>query len=206
MKKTAILLLLALLITAFTGCGYYSDAEANEIINDLLIRVADLNGYIYGNSFKTEKDPGDDVDSDYQKYYKVATDSKYITLASLVSEVDSLIVSTSREGIYEYAFQGVTDETSASYPPRFAENEDGTLEINVADHMYSLRTKALLGSAKVLRSNPTHIKAKITVYRFTADGTPIEAEKEMELRVEDGEWRLVNQTMIIGVLEEAPAK
>lgn len=204
MKRILAILLSAILLLSlvfsFTACGPYSDAQANAILNELLTREADLNRYVYGDAFKTREDPGDDVDSPYQKYYKVAEDSKYLTLSSLMSEVDALIVSTSREEIYDYAFEGYEDE-NMSYPPRFAESADGVLEINVADHMYSPRTVALLGSAKVKRANETHIKANITVYRFDSEGNPIKATKTVDIRIENGEWKLVSQTMIVGVTE-----
>ncbi len=200
MKKVLCIMLIAVLLISLTACGYYSNDEANEILDELLTREAELNRYIYGDAFKTEEDPGDDVNASYQKYYKVASDSKYLTIASLMAEVDALIVSTSLEAIYEYAFEGLGDE-DLSYPPRFAEDSEGHLEINVADHMYSPRSVALLGSARVKRSNATHIQAEITLYRFDSEGNPIEVQKDVEIRVENGVWKLVNQTMIIGVTE-----
>ena len=113
-----------------------------------------------------------------------------------------MIVSTSRDGIYGYAFDGTSDEI-ASYPPRFRENETTkNLDINVADKSnYQLRTVALLNSAEVTRSNKTHIKAEITVYRYSADGSVTQGKKDVEIRMEDGVWKLVNQTLIGGTTD-----
>ena len=186
------------------GCSVYTDTEANEIINDLLIREAELNRYIYGDAFKTKEDPGEDVNASTQRYYEVAEDSKYLTITSLKAAVDDLIVSTSREGIYGYAFDGTSDP-SGSKPPRFRENEKTkNIDINVADHDFKLITYALLNSAKVDRSNKTHIRADITIYRFLSDGTIEKDKKEVEIRMEDGVWKLINQTYVGGVLETPP--
>lgn len=205
MKKISLLFLTALLLFSFTACSAYSDEEAGAIIDELLTREADLNGYIYGNSFKTAEDPGEDVDSTYQKYYTVHPESKYLTLASLQKEVDSLFASAAREEIEDYAFNGISDGDSYSSPPRFAEDKDGNLQINVADHMYEqMRTVALLGSTRVKRATATHIKAEITVIRYDKNGTPYEAKKDVELRQEEGEWRLLSQTMVIGVTDTRP--
>ena len=131
-------------------------------------------------------------------------DSKYLTITSLKAAVDSLIVSTSREGIYGYAFDGTTDEYG-SRPPRFQENKiSKNIDINVADNDYKLTTVALLGSAKVKRSNETHIRAEITVYRCKSDGSFEKGKKEVEIRIEDGVWKLIDQTMIGGTCETAP--
>ncbi len=186
---------------SLASCGPYSDEEAGEIIDELLKKEAKLNGYIYGGSFKTEKDPGDDVNSTYQKYYTVAEDSEYYTLSALKSAVDEIIAETSREEIYKYAFEGdLYDDTSI--PPRFAEDEEGNLQINVADNAYNqMRTVAKLGTVKVKRSTKSHIKAEITVIRTTSSGEKREATKEVEIILEDGSWKLISQTMIIGVEE-----
>ncbi len=205
MKKLIALILAGGMLFLFASCGVYSDDETAEILDELLTREADLNGYIYGDSFETQEDPGEDVNSPYQKYYTVHPDSKYVTLSALMNEVDALIASASREEIYAYAFDGVSDGESVSSPPRFAEDKDGRLQINVADNMYAqMRTVYLLGSARALRSTKTHIKAEITVYRFDREGNPVEATKTVEIRQEDGVWKLLTQSMVIGVIEEKP--
>ena len=201
MKKLFAILLAILCLVPLASCGAYSDEEANEILDAILIREAELNGYIYFNSFKTKEDPGDDVDSDFQKYYLVHPDSKYVTLASLMGEVDALYTVEGRENVYEHAFTGLDDGETVSRPPRFFEDEEG-LKINVAGDKYSGRTLALLGSAKVKRSNATHIRAEITTYRFDSEGNPILHIKEVELLYEDGAWKLMGQTLIAGTTTE----
>lgn len=192
-------LLFGVCVTA-TSCGAYSDEEAAVFIDELLTKEAELNGYIYKDSFKTAEDPGEDVNSPYQQYYRVAPDSKYLTLGALRDAVDEILSETSRDEIYAYAFDGVhTEEYSA--PPRFSADKEGNLEINVSDPANSgMRTVALLGSARVKRSTQGHIRAVITVERTKADGTVVrDDEKVVEIRYENGAWRLVNQTMIVGV-------
>ena len=206
MKRILLCILAMLTLCSLVSCNTYTDAEANEIINDLLIREAELNSYIYGNAFQTKEDPGDDVNASTQRYYEVREDSKYLTIASLKKAVDDLIVSTSREGIYGYAFDGTNDEYG-SRPPRFKENSTSkNIDINVADNDYKLTTVALLGSAKVSRSNKTHIRADITVYRYKSDGSFTKAIKEVEIRLENGVWKLIDQTMIGATTETPPTK
>lgn len=206
MKRILLCILVMLTLCSLVSCNTYTDAEANEIIDDLLIREAELNSYIYGNAFQTKENPGDDVNADTQRYYEVREDSKFLTIASLKKAVDDLIVSTSRDGIYGYAFDGTTDEYG-SRPPRFKENSTSkNIDINVADNDYKLTTVALLGSAKVMRSNKSHIRAEITVYRYKSDGSFTKATKEVEIRLEDGVWKLIDQTMIGATTETPPTK
>lgn len=206
MKRILLCILALLMLSSLVSCNAYTDAEANEIIDDLLIREAELNSYVYGNAYKTKEDPGDDANATTQRYYEVTEDSKFLTITSLKTAVDDLIVSTSREGIYGYAFDGTNDEFG-SRPPRFKENAvSKNIDINVADNDYKLTTVALLGSAKVTRSNKTHIRAEITVYRYKSDGSFVEGTKEVEIRIEDGVWKLIDQTMIGGTCTAAPTK
>lgn len=204
MKRILLCILAVLIFCSLVSCNAYTDEEANEIIDALLIREAELNAYVYGDAYETKEDPGEDVNATTQRYYEVKEDSKYLTITSLKAAVDDLIVSTSREGIYGYAFDGTIDEYG-SRPPRFRENSvSKNIDINVADNDYKLTTVALLGSAKVSRSNETHIRADITVYRYKSDGSFEKGTKEVEIRKEDGVWKLIDQTMIGGVCETAP--
>lgn len=203
MKKALLVLLLtALLIPSLCSCSYYNDEQAALIIDEVLTKEAELNGYIYGNSFDTAEDPGDDVNSSYQVYYTVAPDSKYLTLSSLMEAVDGLLASGSRDEIYSYAFEGLsTDDFSA--PARFAEDEYGNLQINVAENSYAgMRTAAVLGSARVLRSNKTHIKAEFTAIRTSSSGQKTEVVLDVEVIYEDGAWKLSRQTFIASVVSE----
>lgn len=204
MKKLIVFFLMAAMLFTLSACGYYSDEEAIPIIDELLTREAELNGYIYGSSFQTEIDPGDDVNASFQRYYNVHPTSKYLTLTALKDAVDAVIASVSREEIYAYAFDGLSSEDSSS-PPRFSEDENGVLQINVADNLYAqMRSVYLLGSAKVKRSNQTHIRAEITVIRYDKEGNATTAKKNVELLLENGAWRLSNPSMIIGVTDSAP--
>ena len=204
MKRILLCILAVLIFCSLVSCNAYTDEETNEIIDALLIREAELNAYVYGDAYETKEDPGEDVNATTQRYYEVKEDSKYLTITSLKAAVDDLIVSTSREGIYGYAFDGTIDEYG-SRPPRFRENSvSKNIDINVADNDYKLTTVALLGSAKVSRSNETHIRADITVYRYKSDGSFEKGTKEVEIRKEDGVWKLIDQTMIGGVCETAP--
>lgn len=201
MKKLILFIIILAIGASLASCGAYSDEEAAAIIDGLLIKEADLNGYLYKDSFHTKEDPGEDVNAAYQKYYEVAPDSKYLTQTALKNAIDEIIATPSRQEIYDYAFNGVSGE-DFSVPPRFATAENGNLQINVADHTYDgMRTTAILGTAKVKRSNQTHIRAVITVERKKADGTVVLDEKEVEILREDGVWRLLDQTMIIAVRE-----
>ncbi len=201
MKKLLCMILSALLLLSLVACGPYSDEEAAEIFDELLTREADLNGYIYFDSFKTKEDPGDDINASFQKYYLVHPDSKYLTIASLMGEVDAIIAREWRTDLYNYAFNGLDDGESISFPSRFFEDEEG-LKIDVTNNEFSGRTIALLGSAKVKRSNKTHIRAEITVYRLDKEGNPTVHIKEVEVIFEDGAWKLKGQTLIAGVTDK----
>ena len=213
MKKLISLCLVCICLFSLASCGsVYSDAEANEILDALLTGEAELNGYIYFDSYKTKEEPSEeDIRSDYQHYYLVHPDSQYITLASLMGAVDKIFTKEGREPIYDYAFRGFNDSAvddgvaddgeSISRPSRFHEDEEG-LKINVSEEGFSGRTLYLLGSAKVLRSNETHIRAEIVTYRFDRNGNPILHKKEVEVLFEDGAWKLMGQTLIAGVTAE----
>ena len=208
-----LLTLTFLSLFSFTACGnIYTDAEVTEILDQLLIREADLNGWIYFDSFKTLEEPSEeDLNSNYQHYYVVHPDSKYVTLASLMGEVDAIFTSDGKQAIYDYAFLGfgdgavddgvAEDGETVSETSRFYEDEEG-LKINVSVAPYSGRTLYLLGSAKVKRSTETHIRAEITTYRFDKDGNPILHKKDVELLFENGSWKLMNSTLIAGTTTE----
>lgn len=201
MKKLLSLLLVFTFLFSLTACGPYSDEEVNPILDALLIKEAELNGYLYFDSFKTKEEPTeDDLNSPYQHYYLVHPESKYVTMNALKGAVDALYAESVREGIYEHAFDGFDDGEQVSRPPRFYEDKEG-LKINVSDDPYSGRTLALLGSAEVLRSNKTHILAEITTYQFR-NGKPMIDKKKIEILYEDGAWKLMGQTMIVGTTTE----
>ena len=203
MKRITAILLVCMMLVGLVSCGPYSDEDANAILNEMLTKVSVLNQHIYGDAFKTKEDPGDDVNATFQKYYEVAEDSKYLTLTTLKAEVDSLFGPDAREDVYAFAFDGTNSEDSST-PPRFAENaETKNLEINVADKSdFQLRTVALLSSAKVKRSNATHIRAEITVYR-TIGGVQREEQDIINLVQENGVWKFV-ETVFIGGVTEIP--
>ena len=201
MKKLISLILLLAVLLTLASCGSpYTDEEVSEIVDSLLKREADLNGYIYFDSFKTKEDPGDDIYASFQKYYLVHPDSKYVTLASLMGEVDAIFATMAREDIYNYAFLGYEDD-SLSFPSRFFEDEEG-LKIDVTNQEFKGRTVALLGSAKVKRANATRIRAEVVTYRFDSEGNPYEHIKTVELIKENGVWKLYAQTLIAGTTAE----
>ncbi|MBQ7365117.1 MAG: hypothetical protein IJW46_05925 [Clostridia bacterium] len=200
MKKILSLVILVAMLFSLVSCSTYSDEEAAEIIDALLIREAELNGYIYFDSFQTKEDPGDDIYASYQKYYVVHPDSRYVTLASLMGEVDAILATMAREDIYNYAFNGYEDD-SVSFPSRFFEDEEG-LKIDVTNNEFKGRTVALLGSAKVKRSNATRIRAEVVTYRFDSEGNPYEHIKTVEVINENGVWKLYAQTLIASTTDE----
>ena len=194
--------MLSLLCSLLCSCrGPVSDEMLIEIITPLLEREAELCSYIYGDAFSTSKDPGDDVNSSFAKYYEVAENSKYRTKEALVNEINAVYAEETAGVVSIFAFEGYTEKEDggASVTPRFAENKDGVLQIDVAKEPYTMRGVIHASSASVKRSTKSMIKASVKFSRFSSDGKETVITKTVLLRKTDGEWRLDSQTFAVAV-------
>jgi len=196
-RLSVLILLISFICSLFCSCkGPVSDSELIEIITPLLEREAELCSYIYGDAFKTSQDPGDDVSSSFAKYYEVREDSKYRSIDALKEEINAVYTKETAEIISIFAFNGYTDESDggASVTPRFAETKDGILQIDVAREPYDMRGIIHASTAVVKRSSARMIRASVKFSRFSSDGRETVVKKTLELKMEDGVWRLDSQT------------
>lgn len=202
-KIISFILLLTIILgtsTLFYSCkGPITDEMAKEIISPLLVKEAEINGYIYGDKFRTEDDPGDDVNSSFAKYYRVAEDSKYKSIADLKAALSEVYTEKTVSVVCVYAFDGYTDEEDggASIRPRFEEDEKGYLQIDVAKDPYDMRGVIHPDTVRVIRSTNSLMRVKIDYSRFSKDGRETVIEKTLELSLENGSWRLNTQTFAV---------
>ena len=200
MKKLISLTLIICFMLSLASCsGPISDSEAVEILIPLLEREAELNGYIYGSSFGTSQDPGDDVNANYAKYYEVSEIDKYRSVDALKKEISAVYTEETSDIIAIYAFNGYTDDVDggASVTPRFSETKEGVLQIDVAKEPYEMRGVIHPSTAKVKRSTKRMMKVVVEYSRFSEDGTEKIVKKELTLKLVDGSWRLNTQTFAI---------
>ncbi len=197
-KITSFILILAVLssvLVFFPSCSNaYGEEESISILTDLLYRDAELNKILWGEGLPIDGDPGEHIDDTTFYYMEVSVMSPYTGLDELKEAVKETYSEDLINIIWQNAF-GV-EGVESTIIPRYAENKNGFLQINVAEatvKKFDLIATAHLDTAKLVRAKKDRIKFDIQI---STDGSESHREKRVEICLENGVWKLDTQTWI----------
>lgn len=188
MKKIFIVqsLLLIILLFSAASCASFSeltDEDARAILSDLIPKSEELNEIYWGKGLPASED-SEGFDT-MQYYVEVSPDSKYQTIAQLVTATEAVFSEEFCKLIFELGFYG-SDDIS----PRYGESENGVLQVNVSDKGYTLQTKLFPENAVIVRGFGDEVIVKVPA---TFGGEPYE-DIELHLVKENGVWLLNSPT------------
>ena len=166
------------------GSADITHAEAAEILTRLLPYAEELNEAFLGRGLEPSE-PQDERLSSAAKYVKVSGNCKYQTVGELASAAETIFSEEYCTILFEAAFYG-----SDNFTARYSEAEDGTLQVNVNDQGYNLRTKLFPDGAVV--KNKYDGKTAVSV-PAEFDGTPCEPII-IYLVYENGSWLIDSPT------------
>ena len=197
-KAFSLIIILSLVATSliyFSSCApAYSDEEAINILAEVLAKDIELNKIIWGEGLSPEKDAGEHVNDSTFYYTEVSMLSKYTSLDELKEAVKDTYTEELQAIVWQYAFG--YEEIESDIIPRYSENKDGFLMVNVAKatlRKFDLTSVAYIGEAKVKRAKKDMIRIEVP---FSADGKTFR-ERTIELHLVDGVWKLDTQTWCI---------
>lgn len=200
-KLTAIILATVLALGAVAGGIYLykknanklTNEEAKQILDDLIPKAEKINGIIWGKGLPVENGTLPALDSVTTAQYRTVDSAcgygKVEDLRKAVSEVYSeRYIET---GINYTAFDGATDENGTEYSisPRYTDNNDGRLCIDITNSGFNLDTK--------ISTDKTEVKScdfdKVTVeVKATVSG--MEVPLDITLVKQENGWRLDTPT------------
>ena len=185
MRKITILIFAIVFLLVFSSCGAVSDAEAREILGELIPKAEYFNDVFCGKGLPAEEGAVfDESKTSVRQYYDVAADCPYQTMDELKSAAAEVYSREYMEIISETMLEG-TDE----FFPRYDE-VNGVLRVDIAYEGYNLRSKLYPEKAKVLRSGMNLLEVSVPC---DFDGQPGE-DYHITLVRESGNWLLDSPT------------
>ncbi|MDD4772094.1 MAG: hypothetical protein PHZ09_00620 [Eubacteriales bacterium] len=186
MKK--LLTLLLIMVSAFFmfSCTEgITDEEVRVILADLVPRSQQLNEIFWGSAIKTEdKDavPLKSVTS--AQYYDAASDSPYKNTGELKAAAEKVFSLDYLNSVYTVMFEGHGD-----IEPRFADNKQGMLMIDICYMPYEFKTEILTETAVVKERGAGLVRAEVDCI---TDGKP--DKMYITLRLQDDIWLIDSPT------------
>ena len=145
MLKSGLIIIAALLLltSCRVGRADITNAEAQEVLTRLLPYAEELNEAFLGRGLEPSVPRGERLSS-AAKYVTVSPNEKYQTVGDLAGAAETVFSKEYCTILFESAFVGSDD-----FIPRYSEDENGVLQVNVNDDGYNLRTKLFPGGAVV---------------------------------------------------------
>lgn len=186
MKRfAAVLIILAMvLMSCRIGSADITDADARQILSELIPKAAELNEIFLGKGLE----PSEYLDTGIavaQRYIEVSADCPYQTVGELASAAESVFSSEYCAILFESAFYGTDD-----FNPRYSESESGVLQINVNDEGHKLRTVLYPETASV--KNKFDGRTAVSI-QAEFDGKPYD-DVIVYLVNENGSWLIDSPT------------
>lgn len=187
MKKTALFMLTALLVLCFSSCTQQvSDEEARALLSELIPKAEYLNEAFWGSGLPAKGGAAyDSASALSSQYCEVAPDCPYQTLSQLYSAAAEIYSSEYMKIISESAFDGSDD-----IQPRYSENSDGVLTVDLSNAGFELSTVLYPEKATVKRCSFGVLEVAVPCdFRGEPDDDYI-----ITLVDEDGVWKLDSPT------------
>ena len=194
-KKIAVILLTFATLMSLASCASpYTDDEAREILAGVLDSDIVLAEILWGKGLETEQDPGDHTEDSTFYYMEVSPDSRFTSLDELKAAARETYSKKLYEIIESSAF-GREDRSENEIVPRYAETDEGFLQIDVTNEGLELHGVAYIGESKIVRASKKSIKMDIKV---SLDGGESFKDQRVVLVKQDGVWKLDTQLWCIG--------
>ena len=177
------------LLASFSCAEKMSDEEARTILAELVPLSQELNETFWGDFLPLANPDATPLESvSGGQYYPVADDAKYRTVADLKTAAEAVFTADYLAGVYSMAFEGTGSNENRIYP-RFSEDENGVLAINITHKIFDFKTEVKPETARVTERGSGYIRCTVdTLY----DGEP--REMRITLRNQNGTWLLDSPT------------
>ena len=176
--------MILLLTSCRLGFSDISDAEARQILSELIPKAEELNEIFLGRGLEPSKHKISGLSS-AAIYVEVSPEAEYQTVGELMIAAEAVFSYEYCKILFESAFYGSED-----FSPRYTDSEDGKLQINVNDKGYILRT--VLFPEKAVVKNEYDGKTAVSV-PAEFDGKPFE-DIIVYIIEENGKWLIDSPT------------
>jgi len=191
MRKTAVFILLiisCIFTSVFFSCASrMSDSEARVILADLIPLSQELNRVFWGDGIQLENEDAIALDTvTTAQYYPVSDDCPYRCVADMKAAAEKVFSLDYLESVYTMLFLGLDE---AGIEPRFADNDDGLLTVDICFETYSFNTEIYPETAVVKESGAGLINIEVGCMTGGELG-----KMNITLRQQNGEWRIDSPT------------
>lgn len=184
-KASMIILILISVIFLFSCASGISDEEVRTILTDLVPRSQQLNDIFWGSGIKPEdEDAVPLITVTTAQYYTVAEDSPYKSVGDIKAAAEKVFSKDYLNSVYTVMFEGSSD-----IDPRFADNEEGLLTIDICYNSYDFTTEIFPETAVVKETGADLIRAEVSC---KTNGEP--GKMNISLRRQDGVWLIDSPT------------
>lgn len=186
MRKLSLFALFLVISVLLSSCGgSMSDAEARQILSELIPKAEYFNDVFWGKGLPAEEGAVfDESKKAVRQYYDVAADCPYRTMDELKAAAAEVYSREYMDIITETMLEGTED-----FFPRYDE-VNGVLRVDIAYQGYNLRSKLYPDRATVARSAMNLLEVLIPC---DFDGEPAEDYRVTLVR-EAGKWLLDSPT------------
>lgn len=186
MRKILTVILILITVSFIFSCASgISDEEVRVILADLVPRSQQLNDIFWGNGIKPEdEDAVPLITVTTAQYYTVAEESPYKNVGDIKNAAEKVFSKDYLNSVYTVMFEGSSD-----IEPRFADNEEGLLTIDICYKSYDFKTEIFPETAVVKETGADLIRAEV---ECKTNGEP--GKMNISLRRQDGVWLIDSPT------------
>ncbi|MHB1153833.1 MAG: hypothetical protein ACYCWE_18940 [Eubacteriales bacterium] len=184
-KALAIILIVISVVFLYSCASDISDEEVRVILTDLVPRSQQLNDIFWGDGIKPEdEDAVPLITVTTAQYYTVAEKSPYKSIRDMKEAAEKVFSRDYLNSVYTVMFEGSSD-----IQPRFAENDEGLLTIDISYNSYDFKTEIFPETAVVKETGADLIRAEVSC---KTNGEP--GKMNISLRRQDGVWLIDSPT------------
>lgn len=187
----ASIILIALMAIGMVGCGP-EEAEAKELVKDLVSRSLELNDIYFGKSGLNYVDSGNPNDI----YMRVLETEKYVLKSDLIEATYKVFSQSYATSIITMAFNGAQSEINQnSVQARYmVMGDDDWLYINRNyEYVYETGTEYDFDTIVITYTSLNFVEATVSGKYMTEDGY-VDTVVNVTLVREDDQWRLNSAT------------
>lgn len=184
-KTVTVVMLVFASLFLFACSSEISDEEVRVILLNLVPRSQQLNGIFWGNGIKLEDEEAVPmVTVTTAQYYRTTQNSPFKSTGDIKAAAEKVFSRDYLQSVYTIMFEG-----SGDISPRFADNEDGQLTMDICFKVYDLNTEIFPETAVVKETGAGLIRAEVDC---KTKGTP--GKMNILLRQQDGVWLIDSPT------------
>lgn len=138
MRKAITVILIAISVIFLFSCASgISDEEVRVILTDLVPRSQQFNDIFWGSGIKPEdEDAVPLITVTTAQYYTVSDQSPYKNISEIKAAAEKVFSRDYLNSVYIVMFEGSDD-----IEPKFADNEEGLLTIDICYNSYDFKTE-----------------------------------------------------------------